>query len=548
MERHRINVVAVVTILFVFNAAEVLGVDPDYYVSPNGNNAWNGEYPTSQGGDDGPKATIQEGINVAGSGSTGNYKIIHILNNDGQGCTYDVNSTILLDTYNYQEIIFYQNVVVKGGSWFDSVTYKPLFKIDSVHHIRFTGYDGATFRMTKRPGYTTYNGCHPIRLDGCSNVEILGLTLEKSRGDGIIVRSGPPENILIKDVDCNENCRNGITVYTVDGLTIENCTLRNTSGAVAGPCAGIKIEPYENFHVLNNIVMRDTTIRDNDGGEGHKQLGVSVYALVGDPEPVDMVFERVTVTDGPGIQVYGIYDNGPEGSIEFEDVTVESTHYCVDIRRKSYLKAGVSFEGCKFEETGVDHNPIEIHPENLVQPGDLNFIDCEVFDDIARPAIKFFKGSYDTLHEIHGDLYVIKNECVGPLVDWDGATLDNVDINVYSPGCCKSFNIKDSSGNSVALFDKLGNLYLKGEKEAGRTATTNDEFIFGDDLVIIDTTDGNMYTDGNVSEDQGTLNPQGDNNFIVKDASGSVTAYIDHSGDLFLKGWLYENSKPWTIE
>ena len=40
------------------------------------------------------KSWIQAGINVAGSGNAGNYKVVHVLNNDGQGCTYDVNLTI----------------------------------------------------------------------------------------------------------------------------------------------------------------------------------------------------------------------------------------------------------------------------------------------------------------------------------------------------------------------------------------------------------------------------------------------------------------------
>lgn len=116
---------------------------------------------------------------------------------------------------------------------------------------------------------------------------------------------------------------------------------------------------------------------------------------------------------------------------------------------------------------------------------------------------------------------------MGPLVDWDGATLHDVDVTVYSPACCKAFNIKDSYGNTVGLFDKLGNLYLKGQTEAGRAASANDEFIFGNDLVIIDASNGNMYMDGNVNEDQGSLqNPAGDD-FIIKDDSVVVQRELD---------------------
>jgi hypothetical protein len=355
-----------VVVFLVWNGVLALGVDPDYYVSPSGNNDWDGEYAEHQEGTNhGPMATIQAGINVAGSGSSGNYKTIHVLNNDGEGCTYNVNSTILLDQYNYQELVFYQDVVVEGGSWFDNdwppKTWRALFRVENVHDVRFTGYEGATFRLTKEPGNETYNGSHAIWLVKSSNVDISGLTLEKCRGDGINIgyistsNPGVCEDIEVTDVDCDDNCRNAISVISADGLTIDGCILRNTSGAVGGPCAGIKIEPQTSSDLLKNIVVRNTTISGNAGQPSSaepKQLGIGLGELTGNPsEPVSITFEDILVTDGPGISVCSIRDDGPAGSIVFEDVAVESTHSGADIR-KSANKASLSFENCHFEETG----------------------------------------------------------------------------------------------------------------------------------------------------------------------------------------------------
>ncbi len=528
------------------------------YVHPDGDDE-NGD-----GTQQNPYATIQKGIDEADDGQQGDYSKVVVMDDPTKPVDYVIagDPGVRLDEHNYQQIIFYQDVVVEGGSWFDNDwpprTWRALFRVENVHHVKFTGYAGATFRLTKEPGSETYNGSRAIWLAKSSNVEISGLTLEKSRGDGINIGyiskndPGACEDIEITNVDCDDNSRNAISVISVDILTIDDCILRNTSGAVDGPCAGIKIEPETSSDLLKDIVVRHTTIRGNAGGGSSstwpKQLGIGLGKLRGNPsEPVSITFEDILVTDGPGILVSTICDDGPEGSIVFKRVTVESTHSGADIRKSANAnKADLSFENCRFKETGSGYSPIEIRPRGgIVYPGGVDFIDCEVFDDVARPAIKYDGLDWvDNLYEIHGDIYVIRNQCVGPLFDWDGATLHNVDVTVYSPACCRAFSVKDTYGNTVALFDKLGNVYLEGEKEAGRAASANDEFIFGNDLVIIDASNGNMYMDGDVNEDQGTLqNPAGDD-FIIKDDSGNVVAYINESGDVFLKGWLYENSEP----
>ena len=107
------------------------------------------------------------------------------------------------------------------------------------------------------------------------------------------------------------------------------------------------------------------------------------------------------------------------------------------------------------------------------------------------------------------------------------------------------FSALDESGVRVAWFDDFGNLFLKGTLEENSDfspATGHDEFKFkdsSDDLVmVIDTTNGNMYIAGSLYDEQtGTLTPSAmDDNFVIKDSSGAVVAYIDDSGDLYLKG------------
>ena len=125
-------------------------------------------------------------------------------------------------------------------------------------------------------------------------------------------------------------------------------------------------------------------------------------------------------------------------------------------------------------------------------------------------------------------------------------------INVYKALkalCVGSggFCVKNASGEKVAWFNSFGDLTLDGYlvKHTDHIATdANDEFRFqdsdGNDLAIIDSTDGWMYINGLLYDEQETLDPQGDNNFIIKDSEGDVVAYInDQNGDVYLKGNLY---------
>jgi hypothetical protein len=105
------------------------------------------------------------------------------------------------------------------------------------------------------------------------------------------------------------------------------------------------------------------------------------------------------------------------------------------------------------------------------------------------------------------------------------------------------FILKDDTGEAVAFFDNLGNLFLEGtlEENSSHAVTANKEFRFRDsssnDVVIIDTTNGNVYIDGNLYENQEALVPAGANDeFIIKNSQDEIVAYFDVNGDLYLKG------------
>lgn len=117
------------------------------------------------------------------------------------------------------------------------------------------------------------------------------------------------------------------------------------------------------------------------------------------------------------------------------------------------------------------------------------------------------------------------------------------------------FSIKNKSGVRVAWFDDLGNLFLKGTLEQGQgndpQIQYNDGFRFknsnGDDVAIIDGTNGNMYIKETLqldSDGNWVAPTEGDGNFRIKDNGGNDVAYISKTGYLYLIGELYQQPAP----
>ncbi|MCQ2393886.1 MAG: right-handed parallel beta-helix repeat-containing protein [Kiritimatiellae bacterium] len=137
---------------------------------------------------------------------------------------------------------------------------------------------------------------HALSILSCSNVVVQGLSCIDSGGDGIYLgaRGAVRKNvdIVIRDVVCRDNHRQGISVISVENLLIENTQLLTTHGTA--PQAGIDFEPNHPQEVLKNCVMRNCRAAGNAGA------GFATWAgqLNTASEPVDLRFENcVSVGD-----------------------------------------------------------------------------------------------------------------------------------------------------------------------------------------------------------------------------------------------------------
>ena len=96
-------------------------------------------------------------------------------------------------------------------------------------------------------------------IDNCTDVEVAGLTIRETGGDGLIVMSnvwncleknkngvctkglyhkrGATRNLRVRDVVLDRNYRQGMSVISAQNAEFVNCTFSNTNGT--SPQAGV---------------------------------------------------------------------------------------------------------------------------------------------------------------------------------------------------------------------------------------------------------------------------------------------------------------------
>jgi hypothetical protein len=230
-----------------------------------------------------------------------------------------------------------------------------------------------------------------LDLSGCTNITVEGVRLESSGGDGIYVgctaKQPYCENITIRDVVCDDNHRQGISVIGAKNLLIENCVLSRTGGTA--PEAGIDFEPNNANEKLVNCTMRNCIVEANEGA------GIFLYLkqFTAETEPVSVLIESCYVRSGKeaGLGVGAVA--GVKGDIEFRNCTVENTQRAgAYIYDKSADGARVKFTNCNWRNVALNEklSPIMMHLRRTSVAdnfGGVAFAGCSLFDDMERPAV-----------------------------------------------------------------------------------------------------------------------------------------------------------------
>lgn len=240
-----------------------------------------------------------------------------------------------------------------------------LLFIEEVENVSIVGH-GATLRM-RREDYTTKDyeqgeWRHGICLKGADGIEIQGLRIEDTGGDGIYV--GPTwddrrigcEDIFVGDCKLDQNHRQGISVVSATRATIANCRITGTKGTA--PQAGIDLEPSHPLHHMVGILVRHCVAEGNDGSG----FVVNLPVLSEESQPVSIRIENCLVREcvAAGLRVVLLEGHGT-GSVVYANCTVEGTKW-PGLSAIWNMATGVNltFEDCSWSDVayGDGHFPL----------------------------------------------------------------------------------------------------------------------------------------------------------------------------------------------
>ena len=301
---------------------------------------------------------------------------------------------------NNQELFFEPGVVVQAKKGEFHRKSAALFNAWEKTNVKLIGPD-ATFRMHRddydSPDYEKAEWRHILNLHGCENVTIQGLTLTESGGDGIYLGAGnnhkPCQNITIRDVVCDRNYRQGISVISAENLLIENCVLNNTAGIAPG--AGIDFEPNLAKERLVNCVMRNCQIESNESA------GILLYLrpLDGTSEPVSIRIENCVTRGTNSFSAYIVTSCGPtgpvQGSIDFVNCHFEDQEKAaINVQSKPQRGLRLRFIDCILADSAkkpVQSAPIQFGTQrgDLEATGGVEFVNLTVREPVERPLMAY---------------------------------------------------------------------------------------------------------------------------------------------------------------
>ena len=188
-----------------------------------------------------PQSYIQQCLDNGGSFrfTSGTYAID--VETTGTGFTLASGTNIVMD----DGVVFEMGASSRDG-------YQMMYLSD-IENVTISGY--ATFKGD-RYTHTTTTGewGHCFKIEGCKNITLEKITIKEFWGDGIYLgetANFQNENITFRNVLNEDNRRQGISVITCDGLTIDDCVCKNINGI--NPQAGVDIEPNNTGNIIKNV-------------------------------------------------------------------------------------------------------------------------------------------------------------------------------------------------------------------------------------------------------------------------------------------------------
>ncbi len=319
-----------------------------------------------------------------------------------------------------QEIVFEEGVELLAKKGAFKGKGDVLVRMAMLENVTLRGEGkGATLRMRKvdyhTDEYEKAEWRHAISLQSSRNIKILNLSLVESGGDGIylgIAKQGViPTDIVIKDVVCDGNNRQGISVIAGINVLIENTKLINTKGTA--PEAGIDFEPNRNNEPIRNIVMRKCFLANNAGHGIHFWIGKMDSSV----SPLDVVIEDCVSQDAGQACFSLCATNGPgktlQGRVLVKNCIFENGQFPVRFRGTSHIGFKTTFENVVMKNMSQKNpkvSPIVIQGDSRDEEpsGNIHFQNVRLYDNMEREPLSVNpNGQVGGLDNISGTIICV---------------------------------------------------------------------------------------------------------------------------------------------
>ena len=250
-----------------------------------------------------------------------------------------------------------------------------------------------------------------INTVGVHNLDLVGITLEESGGDGIYLGGTCNDNVNIINVTSRNNYRQGISVICAKDLTISGSRFEGTRGT--NPACGIDMEPNSPHQSLVNVVIHNNTFYNNSGCG--ISLSTHAFEKFTDDVSVKITNNIIDESDGFGLLV-SVPLKGPEGGyVTVEDLSVSNTKQFGLFGMAKNITPHMTFTNTVLRNTSYGHYiaPIAFYPEFH----GITF-DTDVYETEKRMVFYYQEGGSVVNPTVDGHIRVhspLRYDCLGDI-------------------------------------------------------------------------------------------------------------------------------------
>lgn len=295
--------------------------------------------------------------------------IVHLTDNmfiDLRGSTIKTNESVTNFDHNVLDFTKSVNCGVSGGKIIGNYGYTSTNSADGEWGMGIGLYDTKQFFGTN-------------------------LDIEKCGGDAIYVgrmsqsQQAGCHDVHLKDVRIKNCMRQGISVISVKGMTVDNLSVDNIRGK--DPQAGIDFEPNKSDEQLTGIRIRNFTCTNS-----HRGILFYLINLDKTSKPIDIQFEKVTIEDCAhrSISFVSTENLDEAGNIHFKGLT--------SIKRglQEYIQIPNN-EGCQvtFDDVLLNTDGVEIEVVAPLVVGTNGITHTAGVEKVLIKSLQIYGGLYE---------------------------------------------------------------------------------------------------------------------------------------------------------